>query len=88
MTAEKTPYYIPHETRWPIFGAIGMFLMFLGAINWIHGYTFGPYLFGVGFACIIILMFGWFGLVIRDNRSGKLDNAQMDRTFRQGIWCS
>ncbi len=77
-------YYLPEPSNWPIRGSIGLFCLFVGAANWLHGVSFGPYLFGFGLLMVFYMMYGWFGMVIRENRAGLLSDKQVDRSFR---WC-
>lgn len=86
MAHDLDHYYVPAQTHWPIVGAIGLCILVLGIVNWIHAHTFGPYLFFAGALIIAYMMFGWFGIVIHENRAG-LHNAQMDRSYRWGmVW--
>lgn len=79
-------YYVPASTHWPIVGSIGLFTLVIGIVNWIHEHTFGPYLFFTGALILAYMMFGWFGIVIHESRTG-LHNAQMDRSYRWGmVW--
>jgi cytochrome c oxidase subunit 3 len=38
----------------------------------------------VGLAVLVVMLFGWFGTVIKESQSG-LYNAQVDRSFRMGM---
>lgn len=79
-------YYLPQPTYWPIMGSIGLFILLIGAANWIHQNFFGPYLFFTGALILFYMMFGWFGQVIKENQAG-LYNEQVDRSFRLGmVW--
>lgn len=80
-TEENSKYYIPEPSHWPLVGSIGLFTMLAGAATWIHANWFGPYLFLVGVLIIVLMLFGWFGTVIRENQRGVY-NQQVDRTFR------
>lgn len=84
MSETQGGYYLPEPSYWPIVGSIGLFLLMVGAANWLHGVSFGPYLFAIGFGIIIFMMFGWFGTVIHENLSGLYD-AQVDRSYRWGM---
>jgi len=53
--------------------------------NWLHNVWFGPYLLGFGFCMLFYIMYGWFGLVIHENRAGLLLPKQVDRSFRWGM---
>ena len=75
-------YYIPNPSHWPIVGALAIFCTLMGAAHWIHKDNIGPYLFGFGFMLLIIMLFGWFGKVIRENKQGLLAGHQVEKTFR------
>ena len=82
--AEAANYHVPHETRWPIVGSIGLFLSVVGGINVIHGVPMGKVIMALGAAIIIVMLFGWMGNVIRESEAG-LNSAQMDRSYRWGM---
>jgi cytochrome c oxidase subunit 3 len=82
MTQAHGGYYVPHGSYWPILGSIGLFTFMLGFANKLNG---GGYtLMLVGAAILIIMMFGWFGAVIRESENG-LYNDQVDISFRWGM---
>lgn len=86
MADHKGNYYVPEHSKWPILAAIALFCIGLGAVNLLHAHLLGPILFGIGVLLLIYIMVGWFGNVIKENRSG-LYSAQMDRSFRWGmVW--
>jgi len=81
-------YYVPHGTKWPILGSIALTLMMAGFASSLPTHnesgTFGGngvYVMGVGFCILLVMLFGWFGTVIRESEAGTY-NAQVDRTFR------
>jgi len=87
MLGGYAKYYFPAPSYWPIIGSIALFFMFIGLANWIHKNNIGPYLFFTGIFILLFMLFGWFGLLIREGRAGLLHNPQMDRSFRLGmIW--
>ena len=83
MSAEST-YYVPHEARWPIIASIGLTFFFVGFAVWLNGGGAGPALLGVGVAIIIIMMFGWFGIVAKESEAGMYD-SQVDTSFRMSM---
>jgi cytochrome c oxidase subunit 3 len=85
MDLNPNRYYLPAPSSWPIKGSIALICVMVGAANWLHQVGFGPYLFAFGFCMLLYMMHGWFGLVIRENRAGLLQNAQVDRSFRMGM---
>ncbi len=78
-------YYVPAPSLWPITGSIGLFLLVIGAGNWIHKNSIGMPLFFLGSLVLAFMLFGWFGTVIRENRAGKLANPLVERSFQWGL---
>ena len=77
-------YYVPHGTRWPIVGSLGMMTMLVSAAIWMNGSGTAKWTFLLGIAVIIYMLFGWFGEVIRESESGMY-NDQVDSSFRLGM---
>ena len=90
MATEDT-YYVPAQSKWPIVASIGLFLTLLGAGMMMNDMSAGikdstsHYVFYTGALIMAWMLFGWFGNVIKESRSG-LYSAQMDRTFRWGMF--
>lgn len=87
MKHEK--YYVPEQSYWPIVGAIGLFLIALGAGNYVGGLKSGDtgifgYVLLSGIAVIVVMVVGWFKNVIDESMAGMY-SKQMDRSFRQGM---
>jgi len=83
-------YYVPDQSKWPIVGAVALLTTVYGLATWFNDLTAGraesngPLIFFIGALLIAYMMFGWFGAVVRESRSG-LYSAQMDRSFRWGM---
>jgi cytochrome c oxidase subunit 3 len=83
-------YYVPHQSRWPIIGAIALFFMVLGAGRWLaemqseEGGGFGLYSLILGFGILLYMVVGWFKDVIGESIDGKY-SPQVSRSFRQGM---
>ena len=77
MSIATGGYYIPHAAKWPIVGSISLFTLFLGLASWLNGSDTGKMMFFAGCIALIIMMFGWFGTVIRESESGTY-NPQVD----------
>lgn len=90
MEQEKyETYYVPEQSAWPIIGAIGLFLMALGAGLWLQQRELsvtqnGYMVLLLGVFVIMLMIFGWFRHVIQESMQG-LYSKQMDRSFRQGM---
>ena len=77
-------YYVPHGTKWPIIGSLGMIIMLASAAYWVNESSIAPWTFLAGALVLIYMLFGWFGEVIRESEAG-LYNAQVDTSFRMGM---
>jgi len=82
--AAEGHYYVPHGTRWPILGSIGLFVTLGGFAALLNGADAGRWLMIIGAVILVYMMFGWFGTVIRESESGVY-NHQVDRSFRWGM---
>jgi cytochrome c oxidase subunit III len=51
---------------------------------WLNGAGIGPYIFALGFAILIYMIFGWFGQVIGESEGGYY-NDEVDVSFRMGM---
>jgi cytochrome c oxidase subunit 3 len=86
MATQNTgSYYLPSPSSWPIKGSIALFCIMVGAANWLHDVSFGRYLFSFGLLMMFYVIYGWFGVVIKENRAGLLQNIKVDGSFRRGI---
>ncbi len=78
-------YYIPDPSPWPITAMLSIFLMLCGTALAINGVSFGTWGIIAGFGLLVLMFFGWFGDVIKENMS-DVYNEQVDRSFRQGMF--
>lgn len=77
-------YYVPHGTKWPMVGSIGLATTLVSAATWLNGSSVAQWTFFAGLAIIIFMVFGWFGQVIRESEAGMY-NSQVDTSFRMGM---
>ncbi|MCC5795093.1 MAG: cytochrome c oxidase subunit 3 [Chromatiales bacterium] len=84
QTQAEAKYYVPHDTRWPLIGSVGLFVLFLGVSLWLNETAGGPIVVLLGAAIVIYMVVAWFAEVIRESESG-LYNAQVDKSFRMGM---
>jgi cytochrome c oxidase subunit 3 len=77
-------YYVPHGTRWPILGSIGLFLMAVGGALWLNQSAVGALIVAIGAIVLTVMLFGWFGTVIAESERGVY-NQQVDASFRWGM---
>jgi cytochrome c oxidase subunit III len=77
------PYYIPHDSPWPIRGSVALFAIMLGAIAYLNDWV-GAWSFVPGAVLLAYMFFGWFSTVIGENQN-HIFNLQVDRSFRMGM---
>ncbi|WP_298451365.1 cytochrome c oxidase subunit 3 [uncultured Marinobacter sp.] len=88
--ADYQSYYVPEQSKWPIVATVGLGVMLYGAASIMvdsnQGNSTGTawMIFWAGVLVMIYMLFGWFGSVIKESRSG-LYSPQMDRSFRWGM---
>ena len=71
-THGATPYYfIPGPSRHPVMAAFGLFLVILGASQWINGHEWGMYSLYAGLAWWLGVLYQWFGQAVGESESGQ-----------------
>lgn len=78
-------YYVPHGSHWPIVGSIGLTTLLAGFAAWLNGAGSGQMIMLFGVVITLVMIFGWFGTVIRESESGLYDD-QVDKSFRWGMF--
>jgi cytochrome c oxidase subunit 3 len=93
---KPTNYYVPASSPWPFLSSLVLFILVLGAANFIqsHGVTdlsrgLGNkgslnFLLPIGVLGILLMMFLWFRDTARESMA-NMNSAQMDRSYRQGM---
>ncbi|MEF1227936.1 cytochrome c oxidase subunit 3 [Vibrio fortis] len=91
MSSKKEIYFVPHQSHWPLVGAVALFLVALGSGLTVQnmgtdaaGGVFGKVTLLLGFAVLLYMLAGWFSNVITESLSG-LYSEQISRSFRQGM---
>ena len=85
MAHADNSYYVPHGSHWPIVGSIGVCTLMVGFANFLNNVSWGSPTMIVGFAIVLVMVFGWFGTVIKENQKGMY-NMQVDASFRWGMF--
>ena len=84
MAHAQGEYYVPHGSKWPIIGSIGVTTLLAGFAAMLNGADAGTTTMIVGFIILLVMMFGWFGTVISESERGTY-NDQVDMSFRMGM---
>lgn len=79
MTKAHGSYYLPGPSPWPFVGSVALFLFLGGFASLLHGGS--SLVMMLGFAVLVVMLFGWFGQVISESVAGSY-NEQVDLTFR------
>ena len=59
---EPEHYFVPQPASYPIRGSLALLLLAVGAVLWMNHYAPGPWVVLAGFATLLWMMIGWFGL--------------------------
>lgn len=86
---EYEKYYVPAQSPWPIVGAVALFLIAVGAGNFVIESTkgesgYGGWILTAGLATLFVMLFGWFKDQIHESMSGMYSN-QLGGSYRQGM---
>src|SRR6187402_3275177 len=84
MAQTQGAYYVPHGSHWPIIGSFGLLGTVGGAALWLDEFDIGKPIMGLGIILLLVMIFGWFGTVIRESVRGMY-NKQVDTSFRMGM---
>ncbi|RDV24839.1 cytochrome c oxidase subunit 3 [Alteromonas aestuariivivens] len=89
MQQQYEKYYVPAQSPWPIVGAVALFLIAVGAGNFVIELTrdqtgYGKHLLIAGIVTLLVMLVGWFKNQIDESMSG-MHSAQLGRSYRQGM---
>ena len=80
--AGTTPYYfIPSPSAYPVGVSAGLFLVILGASQWINGAGWGAWMLLVGMTVWLGVLSQWFRQAIAESESGQYSD-RIDVSFR------
>ena len=78
----SAPYYfVPAPSSFPVLTAMGLFLVIIGAGQWVNGHGWGAYATLVGFLMWGFVLQGWFRQAISESEGG-LYSDRIDVSFR------
>jgi len=80
--AGQTPYYfVPAPSRHPVLVAFGLFLVILGAGQWVNGAGWGAYVLLAGVVIWLAVLYQWFRDAIAESEGG-LYSERIDVSYR------
>jgi len=68
--AKHHDYHLVNPSPWPLLGAFAALFFFGGLVMWMHDYSPGPWMIGLGFLGIIGTMILWWNDVIKESHGG------------------
>ena len=74
-------YFVPEPSKYPIFGSVALLLFGSGAAMWLNKVPVGKWMFFLGVAILVYMLFGWFGQVVHESEDGKY-GQRVDKSFR------
>ena len=81
-------YYVPDQSRLPIFAAFSLFLLVMGASSTINNIgvegSNSVFILYAGFASLFATLFFWFRKVVQEHLAG-LDSAQLKKSYVYGM---
>ena len=81
-------YYVPEQSRFPIFMALSLFLLVMGASSTINNLdnpdSNSAYILYAGFISLFTTLFFWFRQVIKEHLAG-LDSNQLKTSYVYGM---
>lgn len=81
METHQDRYYLAPPSYWPILGSIALMLLAFGFVMQLNSVNNSMPIMLAGAAVLLVMLFGWFGTVIRESQSGKY-NEQVDLSYR------
>lgn len=85
------PYYVPEQSKFPIWASFGLFLMVFGLANVLNDIkaevssTTSSWMAFTGFFILSCVLYNWFATQIRENHQG-LPSAQLKRSYVFGMY--
>ncbi len=81
-SASRAPYYfVPSPSRHPVLVAFGLFLVILGAGQWVNANQWGAYCLAAGVVIWLTVLFQWFREAVSESEGG-LYSERIDTSFR------
>lgn len=84
MASSEGSYYVPEQSKLPIWASFSLFLTVFGAANWINGNSYGMWIFFAGGLMFASVLWTWFSTAIGENIAG-MNSAQLKRSYVWGM---
>ena len=85
---EYQKYYVPESSKFPIFAAVSLFIVIVGASSTINSLdnpeSNASLVLYTGLTCFLATLFFWFRQVVKENNAG-LESSQLSQSFVYGM---
>ncbi len=89
MDHKAEPYYVPEQSKLPLFASLSLFLSIFGLASWLNEIKAGEsgsgaLVFFLGLAFFCYVLYTWFAAVVDENIRG-MNSAQLKRSYVWGM---
>jgi cytochrome c oxidase subunit 3 len=84
LHSENSRYFVPAPSWWPLVGSLALLMLAGGFVILLQHQPAGGALMLAGVVALAVMLFGWFGNVIRESLAGRY-NGQVDVSYRWGM---
>ena len=89
MEHKHETYYVPEQSKLPLFASLGLFLTVFGIANWLNETKAGTegngqVIFALGLVFFCLVLYKWFSTVIDENIRG-LNSVQLKKSYVWGM---
>ncbi|MFL0811258.1 MAG: cytochrome c oxidase subunit 3 [Agarilytica sp.] len=89
MEQKHENYYVPEQSKFPLFASLGLFVTVFGLANWINEISgdkdgSGMAVFFLGLVLLCYVLFQWFSTVVDENIRG-MNSVQLKRSYVWGM---
>jgi cytochrome c oxidase subunit 3 len=81
--AKNHDYHLVEPSPWPVVMSAAVFVLAVGAISWMHGWT--PWIFAVGLVGVLYTMYAWWSDVVREANNGIDHTPVVQMHHRYGM---
>jgi len=78
-------FHLVDPSPWPIITAFSIFLLTFGGVMYMHGYCGGNYLLKFGIIMILLMMWSWWGDIIRESTFEGQHTKSVQKSLRIGV---
>jgi len=74
-------YYVPTSSAHPVRASASALITLFGAAFWLNGSTVGHWMFMVGIACFLFVLYRWFSDAVGESERG-INSTRVDTSYR------